>query len=39
MFLLTILKDLLNFHYEKKFDAELKNFLLPEFSMAACQFW
>ena len=38
MFLLRILKDLLNLQYKKKCEAELRNFLLSEFSMVTCHF-
>ena len=33
MFFLTILKDLLNLHYKKKYEAELRNFFFSEFPM------
>ena len=34
MFLLIILKDILNLHYKKKYEAELKNFFLSEIPMS-----
>ena len=39
MFLLNILKDLINLCYKKRCKTELGKFLVSEFPMAICQFW
>ena len=38
MFLLTVLKDLLNLHYKKRCEAELRNFFLSEFPMVTTSY-